>query len=448
MRRVQRRRIRMLVRVAAILFDEEVTYGFQTTRDVSYQPKISLIGVWAGNEEPNYLHWFLESVARQPEDVELVVIQRGKRLGNFGGDVVANAENIRVVKMSDDRYWDLHRNYLCRRWGCNERDRRRIDRHLRDLGRYDPQSYGLSILRGEVFKAYTHPGAEWWGWCDFDTVMGSFKRKFPWDIAKDYDVLLPAHRNTDTKRLLFMRGHLTFFRNTPQASEKITGHPDFATKEGCRKLKTIGCSPKEASYSSYIVNNPDINFLAFDALPMKHYLMMAPSGVYSLQNGLEDPKRGALVAQRIADDKEDLRTTVNLSTFSDQGKVRDITLVQGKYPAGALWFYPRHATHYEPIYGDGDPTFRNDDYLTYVYRLNGEVKERLEPVRKVEDRPDVMEEWLYLHWQEEKKKDWFLAIPEEVEGDGWMLLTQGHDKGGYWVLTADDVADRSPMDVK
>lgn len=137
---------------------------------------------------------------------------------------------------------------------------------------------------------------------------------------------------------------------------------------------------------------------------MKHYLMMAPSGVYSLQNGLEDPKRGALIAQRIANDKEDLRTTANLSTFSDQGKVRDITLVQGKYPAGALWFHPRHATHYEPIYGDGDPTFRNDDYLTYVYRLNGEVKERLEPVRKVEDRPDVMEEWLYLHWQEEKKK--------------------------------------------
>lgn len=96
-------RVESFPSIRQILFDEEVTYGFQTTRDVSYQPKISLIGVWAGNEEPNYLHWFLESIARQPEDVELVVIQRGKRLGNFGGDVVANAENIRVVKMSDDR---------------------------------------------------------------------------------------------------------------------------------------------------------------------------------------------------------------------------------------------------------------------------------------------------------------------------------------------------------
>lgn len=131
---------------------------------------------------------------------------------------------------------------------------------------------------------------------------------------------------------------------------------------------------------------------------------MTTGGVYSLQSGLEDSKRVALVAQRIADDKEDRQTTSRPSTFSDQGIVRDITLIQGEYTASAIWFHPRLATHYEPIYGDGDPSFRNDDYLTYVYRLDGKVKERLEPVRRVEDRPDVMEEWLYLHWQEEKKK--------------------------------------------
>lgn len=34
-------------------------------------------------------------------------------------------------------------------------------------------------------------------------------------------------------------GHLTFFRNTPQASKKITGHPDFATKEGWLGMKNF-----------------------------------------------------------------------------------------------------------------------------------------------------------------------------------------------------------------
>ncbi|KAJ9105751.1 hypothetical protein QFC20_004238 [Naganishia adeliensis] len=407
-------RVQSISSIRQFLFDEEVQYGFPTLRDVTYQPKISLIGVWTGNEEPNYLTWFLESIARQPDEVELVVVQRGRNLGNFGGDVVARAKNIKVVKMSDDR-WNIS---AADGDATSETDGGSTDISGTSGGTI---RYGLSILRGEVFKAYIRPGVAWWGWCDFDTVMG--------------------------------RGHLTFFRNTPQAAERITAHPDFKTKEGwlgmrnfhhklaCRKLKTIGCSPKEASYSSYIVNNPDINFLTFDALPMKHYLAMTSDGVYSLQNGLEDPKRAALVAQRIADDKEGPQVISTPSTFSDQGRVRNITLVQGKYPAGALWFQPRHATHYEPIYGDGDPSFRNDDYLTYVYRLDGEVKERLEPVRRVEDRPDVMEEWLYLHWQEEKKKDWFLAIPAQAPGEDWILLTQGHERGGYWTFS-EDGADR------
>jgi hypothetical protein len=35
------------------------------------------------------------------------------------------------------------------------------------------------------------------------------------------------------------RGHLTFFRNTPQAAEKITAHPDFTTKEGWLSMRNF-----------------------------------------------------------------------------------------------------------------------------------------------------------------------------------------------------------------
>jgi hypothetical protein len=86
-----------------LLFNEEVRYGFPSPSDVAYQPKMSLIGVWTGNQEPNYLTWFLESIARQPDEVELLVVQRGNSLKTLGGDVVAKARNIKVVKMSDDR---------------------------------------------------------------------------------------------------------------------------------------------------------------------------------------------------------------------------------------------------------------------------------------------------------------------------------------------------------
>ncbi|KAJ9111231.1 hypothetical protein QFC22_006606 [Naganishia vaughanmartiniae] len=434
--------------IRRLLFDEERIFGLQSLDGAPYHPKISLIGIWTGTDYPNYMTWFLESIARQPEEVELILIQRGSALVSFEDTPAYNARNIKVVQMSDARYWDLHREYFCKRWGCSEVDRRRIDRHLRDVGAHDPQSYSLSILRGEVFKSFIHPGAEWWGWCDFDTVMGSFKRKFPWDIAQDYDVILPVHRNTDPQRLLFMRGHLTFFRNTQQSSDKITGHPDFATKEGwlslrdfhhketCRKHKTLGCSPKEASYSSYIVNNPAINFLSFDGLAQKHFLAMTPNGTYALSSGLNDKKRAALVAERMLSDKQSThQPDQRPPTFSDLGQVRNITLVQGTYSTGSLWFHPNYSTHYVPTLGNGDPSFRNDDYLTYVYRLDGRTQERLEPVSKVVKRPDVMEEWLYLHWQEEKNKYWFQDIPEEVAGtEDWILLTQGHGKGGFWKL--------------
>jgi hypothetical protein len=190
----------------------------------------------------------------------------------------------------------------------------------------------------------------------------------------------------------------------------MPAHPliDQLSVLACRKHKTLGCSPKEASYSSYIVNNPAINFLAFDALAQKHFLAMTQNGTYALSSGLNDHKRAGLIAERIISDKQSDDETSRLpSTFSGLGQVRDISLVQGNYTTGSLWFHSKYATHYVPTYGNGDPSFRNDDYLTYVYRLNGRTQERLEPVSKVEQRPDVSEEWLYLHWQEEKKKGEF-----------------------------------------
>jgi hypothetical protein len=185
----------------------------------------------------------------------------------------------------------------------------------------------------------------------------------------------------------------------------------------CRKHKTLGCSPKEASYSSYIVNNPSINFLAFDALPKKHYLAVTSHGTYALSSGLSDKRRAALVAERILSDKQsDDQLSLLPPTFSDMGQVRDITLIHGNYSAGSVWFHPSYSTHYVPVYGNGDKSFKIDNYLTYIYRLNGRTEERLEPVSKVEKRPDVIEEWLYLHWQEEKKKS------ESVES--WEIKSQ------------------------
>lgn len=90
--------------VRQLLFNEELRYGFPAPHDSTYHPKISLVGIWTGTQEPNYLTWFLESISRQPDEVELVVIQRGRNLGNLAGTIASlGARNIKVVQMTDDR---------------------------------------------------------------------------------------------------------------------------------------------------------------------------------------------------------------------------------------------------------------------------------------------------------------------------------------------------------
>lgn len=82
----------------------ERLYGFGPIDDPAYHPRISIVVVWTGEERPNYLTWFLDSIARQPDQVELVMIQRGNHhLSNLAGSFPPGSRNIKLVQMSDER---------------------------------------------------------------------------------------------------------------------------------------------------------------------------------------------------------------------------------------------------------------------------------------------------------------------------------------------------------
>jgi hypothetical protein len=82
----------------------ERLYGFGPTDDPTYHPRISIVVVWTGEERPNYLTWFLDSIARQPDQVELVLIQRGNyHLSDLAGSFPRGSRNIKLVQMSDER---------------------------------------------------------------------------------------------------------------------------------------------------------------------------------------------------------------------------------------------------------------------------------------------------------------------------------------------------------
>lgn len=103
------------------------------------------------------------------------------------------------------------------------------------------------------------PGYDWWGWCDPDTFMGGYATiipngaryrmlKSPWSFtdsahsvrsallragppnfplvpwhATEYDVIIPA---AGADRLLYMRGHLNFFKAGEETENKLNLFPN------------------------------------------------------------------------------------------------------------------------------------------------------------------------------------------------------------------------------
>jgi hypothetical protein len=73
------------------------------------------------------------------------------------------------------------------------------------------------------------PNTKIWGWCDMDVMFGNFTRAFPWDVMENFDIMVahtfPVHP-TD-RVLLYLPGHLTFFRNSAQVTTGFLAFPNF-----------------------------------------------------------------------------------------------------------------------------------------------------------------------------------------------------------------------------
>lgn len=85
-----------------ILTGDVIIRGHHGRSDAS-APKISLIVVWTGDERFNYLSWFFDSIARQPEELELVVIQRGSSHLDLTPAITEGTTNIKIVQMTNER---------------------------------------------------------------------------------------------------------------------------------------------------------------------------------------------------------------------------------------------------------------------------------------------------------------------------------------------------------
>jgi hypothetical protein len=129
-----------------------------------------------------------------------------------------------------------------------------------------------------------------------------------------------------------------------------------------------------------------------------YYGAVTRHGTFALYPGWDEGTRFEQVAHRLLS-----RDYSSGPTFSEFGKVRPIELIRGN-SSSDIWFNRQLSNHYRPDYHRLDPAFRLEDHVAFIYRKNNVTEERLEPVSRREPHPDLVEEWLYIHFQEHKRK--------------------------------------------
>lgn len=65
-----------------------------------------------------------------------------------------------------------------------------------------------------------------------DTILGSFERNFPWDEAEKYDILFPSNIIDHDHNLVYVPGHLAFFRNSEHLTAEFMKFPGVASLDG------------------------------------------------------------------------------------------------------------------------------------------------------------------------------------------------------------------------
>ncbi|KAI0261005.1 hypothetical protein BC834DRAFT_492851 [Gloeopeniophorella convolvens] len=261
-----------------------------------------------------------------------------------------------------------------------------------------------------------------------DLVFGSFERAFPWDIAYNFDMLIAYYPSPDADDvLLYMKGHLSFFRHSPEVTRQFLTFPNFRTQHTFLTLPWIETDAEEAEYSHFALLQTNLTFLQFDAMvPTRFHLTAGggAGGTYSLFNdgqwefaalGAQTDPAARLLFSDLMD--EHARGWAPRATFSDAGHEREVHL-RGGESAHFVWFDRKYAVDYLSAFTDPNVFIG----ARYVMRRapGGRVVERFEPEPDAKiivpplEGPSIdyghwdhwnrpyLHEMLYNHFQNEK----------------------------------------------
>ncbi|KAL5507443.1 hypothetical protein ACEPAH_6899 [Sanghuangporus vaninii] len=395
-------------------------------------PKITLIAVWSIlGPSPIYLPYFFQSVEAN-EQIDLLFVQldlQGKGCHSF-----SSAPNVRELCLSEDQYYHLHVNFLCQRWKCSEDEKRMLFEMIKKNGENDWNNTYFRLLRIGVFRSFIDSATTIWGWCDADEYWGNFTRTFPWDVAHDFDILVPSPQpDFANHRMLYMRGHMTFIRNSPDVLDRLHSFPKFSSLSAYMSLPPTLDDAEESEFSHYIFSEePSFTFLTFEGM-LNSYdtALLSPRGVFytSMQkNDLQDPDRRERLAALVRPvNKEPIRTTFSVVGVEEEARV----FSDGQQFPTDVWFDRKHVTFVET--GWLEPEKREQKAYFMRREPYGVITQRLEPRERYlsRDRELVVDECLYKHWQVEKHHSWFRRIPS-ILGPGKIFVQHHNAQANIW----------------
>ncbi|KAK8847353.1 hypothetical protein IAR55_005210 [Kwoniella newhampshirensis] len=394
--------------------------------DVAFEdkpPLITLVALWSGEDWPNFAPYFFDSVGRQPHALDLVLVQRRGCSRDQVGDWTKGMTNVKHVCLSEKKFWKKHVDFFCKRWGgCSRQQGKLMLGDMINQGKLKNIQAVYPILRGWVFKEYIKPETAYWGYCDLDIFIGDISQTSPTEPSEE--------KGGD--RLIFMRGHMAFFRNSPVTLDRLMRYEYFQNFDAWDEMGAPVDSVGEGEYSHFVVGDPKINFLAFDGMaPYTTVRSSSLAGVLTLSDHLR-PKKDSPPAPLTPHVIRALMTpATKLSTkssFTSSGIERPVTILQGRPPPGKTMWFPDDLTSWYKA--QPNPVNPHDHigaggrkrWKRYLTKYENEWTERLEPMNEFRGHYkdgglDGTYQWLYVHWQEEKKQSYFKELPKHYTGD-------------------------------
>ncbi|KAF9031525.1 hypothetical protein BDZ89DRAFT_1063922 [Hymenopellis radicata] len=381
---------------------------------------------------------FFASVGANP-DVSLLLVkyhrtpEHGAECFDLPGQ--AATVNVKEVCLSFEKYWDMHAEWLCGRWGgCADgggiSGKEHVKAKMKDRANGDFYNGFFRPFRASIFSAWIDPSTPIWGASDVDEMWGRCARCLPWDIAPQFDVLVPTAPSWADDILVFTPGHMMFYRHSDDVVRELMNMPHVRDMDSFMQDPFLSHISEEVEWSHFTLLNANLSFVTFPAMVHQSIHVSTLDGVFGF-DGVDtsamrkhQSEADALVPLSMTslEQRNDLiqavRTwrathqTRSRATFSSEGQEYTVALHDGEFPGG-LWFPKEFSVHYQPDYGRAP----KNDMRRYLMRRapNGVIVQRVEPMPpahiQVAGAQWTMVEGLYNHFQSEKYQPyWDLPV--------------------------------------